>query len=175
MKQYRELMSTVGATVLLTSAFPLGLRHCFILLCFKAPLVFVLTSGRKTTDYQKVLEKIIEILPREPRVKRALLDFKKLVWAIPKVLPTVKLSGCGFHWSQAVWRKIQYLGLQAAYHEHRPTQMFSRKVMFLPYVPSDDVEDMFNRLAQQADQNAALQNLFEYVRKTWEYPHQQLH
>ena len=71
--------------------------------------------------------------------------------------------------------QIQYLGLQAAYHERRPNQMFSRKVMFLPYVPSDDVEDMFNRLVQQADQNAALQNLFEYVRKTWEYRHQQLH
>lgn len=71
--------------------------------------------------------------------------------------------------------KDQYLGLQAAYHEHRPTQMFSRKVMFLPSVPSDDVEDMFNRLVQQADQNAALQNLFEYVRKTWEYRHQQQH
>ena len=71
--------------------------------------------------------------------------------------------------------QIQYLGLQAVYHEHRPTQMFSRKVMFLPSVPSDDVEDMFNRLVQQADQNAALQNLFEYVRKTWEYRHQQLH
>ena len=53
-KQYRELMFTVGVTVLLTSAFPLGLRHCFILLCFKAPLVFVIMSGRKTTDYQKV-------------------------------------------------------------------------------------------------------------------------
>ena len=71
--------------------------------------------------------------------------------------------------------QIQYLGLQAAYHEHRPTQMYSRKVTFLPYVPSDDVEDMFNRLVQQADQNAALQNLFEYVRKTWEYRYQQLH
>ena len=49
--------------------------------------------------------------------------------------------------------QIQYLGLQAVYHEHRPTQMFSRKVMFLPYVPSDDIEDMFNRLVQQADRS----------------------
>lgn len=59
-----------------------------------------------TKDHQKVIEKIIEILPREPRVKRALLDFEKLVLkAIPKVLPTVKLFGCGFHWSQAEWRR----------------------------------------------------------------------
>ena len=52
-------------------------------------------------------------MPREPRVKRALLDLEKLVWkAIPKVLPTVKLSGCGFHWSQAVWRKVWKWGLE---------------------------------------------------------------
>ncbi|CAH3140535.1 unnamed protein product [Pocillopora meandrina] len=100
-----------------------------------------------------VLEKIIEILPEEPRVKRVVLDFEKSVRkAIPKVLPRVKLSGCGFHWSQAVWRKIQYLGLQAAYHEHRPTHMFLRKVMALPYVPADDVEDIltgsYNRLTR---------------------------
>ena len=63
--------------------------------------------------------------------------------------------------------QIQYLGLQAANHEHRPTHMFLRKVMALPYVPVDDVEDIFNRLVQQADQNAALQNLLEYGRKTW--------
>ena len=39
--------------------------------------------------------------------------------------------------------------------------------MALPYVPADDVEDIFNRLIQQADQNAALQNLLEYGRKIW--------
>ena len=27
-------------------------------------------------------------------------------------MPTVKLFGCGFHWSQAVWRKVWKLGLK---------------------------------------------------------------
>ncbi|XP_020898546.1 uncharacterized protein LOC110237295 [Exaiptasia diaphana] len=110
------------------------------------------------------------MLPTVPRVKRIVLDFEKSAWkALSRVLPTVKLSGCSFHWSKAVWRKIQYLGLQAAYHEDRAAQTFLRNVMALPYIPADDIEEMFNRLHEQANQNDSLLNLLQYVRKTWIY------
>ena len=65
----------------------------------------LLTTSTVTTKTANI--QIIEILPEEPRVKRVVLDFEKSVRkAIPKLLPRVKLSGCGFHWSQAVWRKV---------------------------------------------------------------------
>ncbi|KXJ18324.1 uncharacterized protein LOC110232572 [Exaiptasia diaphana] len=80
--------------------------------------------------------------------------------------PPIKIAS----WSlQAVWRKIQYLGLQAAYHEDRAAQTFLRNVMALPYIPADDIEEMFNRLHEQANQNDSLLNLLQYVRKTWIY------
>jgi len=49
----------------------------------------------------KVLAKIIDILPSEPRVKNIVLDFEKAAWAaLRDVLPTINIMGCAFHWSQ---------------------------------------------------------------------------
>ena len=34
------------------------------------------------------------------------------------------MRGCAFHWSQAVWRKAQELGLQTAYSKEVSTNKF---------------------------------------------------
>ena len=39
------------------------------------------------------------------------MDYEKAAWrAVRPVLPHVKLQGCFFHYSQAVWRRVQRLG-----------------------------------------------------------------
>ena len=71
-------------------------------------------SGRRKKDYRRVLIEVLKDLPAVPAVRRAIVDFDSGLWkAIPKVYPNVNLKGCSFfHWTQAVWRKIQLLGLQ---------------------------------------------------------------
>ena len=49
-------------------------------------LLFMLMSGHKKSDYRKVFEELIEILPSVPKVQ---------------------LHGCVFHWMQALWRKVR--------------------------------------------------------------------
>ena len=72
------------------------------------PLLFVLMSGRKKSDYRKVFEELLEILPSAPKVQQITLDFEKATWAaLRKVLPRAKLHGCVFHWTQALWRKVR--------------------------------------------------------------------
>lgn len=63
--------------------------------------------------------------------------------------------------------QIQYLGLQAAYHHDRAAKIFLKKVMALPYIPVEDVDEVFDRLVREANQNEALTNLLDYVRTTW--------
>jgi transposase-like protein len=43
----------------------------------------------------------------EPDVKKVILDFEIALWkALKSQLPEVKLQGCLFHWTQAIWRKV---------------------------------------------------------------------
>ena len=73
-------------------------------------------SRCRRKDYKCVFRALIAMLPRRPRVQAVVSDFEAAVWlAAREVLPGVLQRGCAFHFSQAVWRNIQAVGLQCAY------------------------------------------------------------
>ncbi|KAL9955296.1 hypothetical protein ACROYT_G036599 [Oculina patagonica] len=132
----------------------------------QVPLLFVLMSGRNKGDYREVLKKILEIVPSAPAVKQITLDFEQATWAaLREVFPDAKLHGCVFHWTQALWRKVQDLGLQSAYHHDRGTHAFIRKMMALPFLPEKEIQPMFQSLQRSA--SAPLLEFTEYVSSTW--------
>ena len=65
--------------------------------------------------YFQVLKKLLRCLATPPAVQEVVADLENGVWgAVKSRLPQVTLRGCAFHWGQAVWRKIQELGLQVS-------------------------------------------------------------
>lgn len=132
------------------------------------PLLFVLMSGKRRKDYKKVFSKTKEILVGQIKLKEVLLDFEASVWrAIPEVFPDVSMHGCGFHWGQAVWRKVQELGLQSAYTNDNKTYKFLRQLLALPYVPHEHIESLFLRCYRKAAGSQPLLNILEYINITW--------
>ena len=111
------------------------------------PLVFVLMSGKRKRDYKKAHMKLQESPPGSPAVKSVVLDFESALWKVfPNVYPGVELQGCSFHWTQAVWRKIQLMGLQPLYLSNHSTHDFCRKLMALTFLPCEHIEPAFRIL-----------------------------
>ena len=60
-----------------------------------------------------------------------MIDFEAAMWkALAAVLPDVQIKGCAFHLSQAIWRKVQELGLQKAYSDDEVVHKIIRLVMY---------------------------------------------
>jgi len=64
----------------------------------------------------RVLQALFDALPQPPAVQAVVSDFEAALWsAVRDVSPGVAQRGREFHFSQAVWRNVQSVGLQLAY------------------------------------------------------------
>ena len=98
----------------------------------QVPLAFALMSGKRRRDYRRVLNAIRNLLPDEIHVKVQCIvaDFGTALWqAVEKVFPGKQIQGCVFHWTQAIWRKVQGLGLGSAYKDDDVVHKYIKQIM----------------------------------------------
>ena len=82
------------------------------------------------------------------------------------MFPNTIIKGCAFHFSQALWRKTQELGLATTYTERGVEYRYIRSLLALPFLPHNDIERAFNHLEQRAN-SIELQQMTRYIRTTW--------
>ena len=104
------------------------------------PLVHVLMENRTTGDYRQVLGFLKRAVRRVShhrwRPQTVVCDYEQALHAaIETELPTSQISGCYFHFNQALWRKIQELRLAGDYRQSWRLRGHVRKVMALGYLP----------------------------------------
>ena len=73
--------------------------------------------------------------------------------------------GCLFHFSQAIWRKVQANGLATKYKEDECFRLNVKKLIALAFLPLDKVVDGFDLIADQFEDDA--DELLNYFEKTW--------
>ena len=118
--------------------------------------------GKRERDYRRVLRTLKQLAPTlNPAA--VVMDFEAAMWrAATAVFTQTRLFRFNFHWTQAVWRKVQELGLQASYRDNDATQRFCRKVMALPFLPSDHMSPSLDALLASVT-DTRLQALCQYV------------
>ncbi len=133
----------------------------------QVPLAFALMSGRKKKDYKKVLKAIKKLVPNN-NLKTFTLDFEKAAWEAVRLVfgLAVVLYGCLFHWSQAVWKKIQEEGLQVDYRKKRGVHRYLSKLMALPYLPAEHIPGAFKYLKKRAV-TPELMSICNYIERNW--------
>ena len=132
----------------------------------QVPLFFAIMSGKRTVDYSTIFRWIADNVG-PTKLQTITCDFEAAVWIATKnVFPTVSLHGCLFHWNQAIYRKIQELGMQAAYHEKRDVFIFCRRLMALPFLPAAYIPRVFSDIFSP---NIAgpLRDLMTYMEAQW--------
>ena len=82
------------------------------------------------------------------------------------VFPDVAIHGCSFHWAQAVYRKVQELGLGPAYSRAGMTQKVVRRLLSLPFLPHEHMKPAFDMLREKVD-SPSFESLFACVNATW--------
>ncbi|XP_050723834.1 uncharacterized protein LOC127002187 [Eriocheir sinensis] len=139
----------------------------------QAPLLFVVMSRRKTTDYTAILDAIMELLPSNIMVEEIVVDFERALWsALHKSLPDVPVFGCWSHWAQAVYNRIKEYGLRPAYVHQLPFRNYIQDLMALPNLPASHINNAFYQLKDrcpqvQAAQAQKLHKLLNYLEETW--------
>ena len=93
-------------------------------------------------------------------------DYEAAMWqSVRGLLPNIRLVGCLFHYSQALHRQIQALGLQRAYQTDVGTKSLARCFMALPVLPPEHIPQVFNHLA--ASSPPQFRGLVDYIRAQW--------
>ena len=131
---------------------------------FVYPCVYALLPNKTSSTYRRLLNKLLEIQPAlDP--SRVMMDFEKAAINVFEDKFLAIISGCFFHLSQNVYRKIQSEGLSAIYQEDREFLIKLKMIPSLAFVPEEDVVDCYNILMTDFPESAL--NVAVYFEETY--------
>ena len=163
---FKLLLILLKYTILSKSSQPKGNKLCDSL-GFTYVSLYTCSNGVKKwrcATYIEVFHAVDTLLPTR-NVQTITLDFEAAMWQAAEVFPIVAQLGCFFHWSQAIWWKVQELGLQRAYISDEKTHAYIRQLLSLPYLPCEHIAPIFERLEAKAV-TQPLQELTTYITTT---------
>ena len=121
--------------------------------------------------YHAVVHKIQELIPQLQPVS-LMSDWEKAPRnAFMQVYQGVRIHGCWFHYTQAIWRKIQKCGLVSNIRGNYELASFVKKVMAIPFLPADLISSTYSLLqiptGIQPCDCPKLDTFFKYFQKHW--------
>ena len=133
------------------------------------PCIYALLPNKTQITYTRVLREVSNVVNGASPTS-VLIDFEKAALiAFEVVFPNSTLSGCFFHLSSNVWKKVQNVGLQQRYQNDDEFSIHVRMLMSLAFVPVTEVENAFGDLSDkiQNQYNNDMDDLLNYFEDTY--------
>ncbi|CAF1654014.1 unnamed protein product [Rotaria magnacalcarata] len=137
------------------------------------PCVFGLLPNRLKLTYQFLFHELKSIaiqmkLDFAPKI--VMSDFEPAFMGVVKTeFSAATHSSCYSHFTQAIYRNIQRLGLCTIYNHDDDVKHFCRQLMALPLLPEPVIEDTYDKLVRDLSTNMSkkMKHLLEYFREQW--------
>ena len=135
----------------------------------QVPLVNVLMSRRQAIDYIAVFNALINRMEGELKLEEVVLDFELATWqSLKDVFPDIDIYGCHFHYSNAIYKKVQDFGLSNAYRTDERVKQLIKCLFALPLLPLREMMSQFSNIQTEFEANGyKMQRLYNYVAETW--------
>ena len=117
------------------------------------PCVYGLLRSKNELTYDRMFNKLVELEP-ELNPSSIMVDFEKAAINSLEKNFIACVSGCFFHLSQSIYRRIQASGLTTDYQQDRDFALKLKMLPCLAFVPEIDVIDCFNILIEEYPHSA---------------------
>ena len=148
------------------------------------PLVFGYLPGKETKDYETFFSLVLQLVSdtqgKEAKLmcKKLLCDFEKAIHKAAKNVFNiknslqVKVKGCFFHFSSALWKRVQKAGMVRQYADYKDVRKLVRSCVGLAHCPPSRIQEAYNYIDNKYNfddpQIKKFKNEFlDYVNKYW--------
>lgn len=129
------------------------------------PLVYALLPDKSKDTYIKLISALKGLAP-SLKPQSVLIDFElAMIGAIKQEFPNTSIQGCFFHFSQAIYRKIQAAGLREKYNTEKNFAQKMKLLCALAFVPTKYVQTFFDALSDSFPEEAT--EVLDYYEETW--------
>jgi len=136
----------------------------------QVPFASVLMWRRQKIDYDAVFQELKKALGTFS-LDDCVQGFEISAWVILRENFTgISIHGCLFHYSQAIYKRVGFLGLTGLDKQDTHVRKVVRKLFALPLLPHRRMVEVFASMlvaAEDADYDPQLSELLSYVDKTW--------
>lgn len=134
------------------------------------PVVYALLPKKDKVSYTRMFHLIGQAARRfghQFQPSTVCIDFEMaVIETIQHIFPNSRIRGCLFHYSQAIWRKVQELGLSVRYKEDMAFNRLVRRASALPLVPLESIDSVWMEALNEVNDDVAVQ-FMDYVTLTW--------
>ena len=136
------------------------------------PILFCIMT-HKTKGLYKELFRVMKDLFPQMHLSKGMSDFESASrFALQEIYPTITLSGCFFHFTQAIFKQIQKLSLRDTYKSNPLLAGFCKRLMALAMLPTQSITPAFNNLTSEIldisrEDRRNLDKLLSYFRRYW--------